>query len=132
MAAPARTPAANHIELSVNEARIRFLQLVRQIRATRQTVVIIDQGQPVAAIVSPHMAADQRPEAAGMNASAAGWLQRLEKVRHDMRRQHDAHTAELLQALDEAWTIIDTLRPPGADRRVDTLRTTHAQLRRRE
>lgn len=57
MAALARIPAPNPIELSVNEARIRFLQLVRQPRATRQTVVIIDRGQPVAAIVSPGMAA---------------------------------------------------------------------------
>ncbi|NMO51495.1 type II toxin-antitoxin system Phd/YefM family antitoxin [Actinoplanes sp. TBRC 11911] len=205
MVAPARTPAPSHLELPVNEARTRFLQLVRQIRATRQTVLIVDQGRPVAAIGPPDLIAARHPDVAARHpdvaarhpdvaarhpdvaarhpdvaarhpdvtaldadvtaldadviarrgdatarrgdasarhadaatarlpdATAAGWAQRLETVRHDMRRQHAAHTAELLQALVEAWNVIDTLRSPGPDRHIDALRTSHKRLRRRE
>jgi PHD/YefM family antitoxin component YafN of YafNO toxin-antitoxin module len=132
MAEPATTPSPTRIELSVSEARIRFLQLVRLTRVTRQTTVIVEQGRPVAAIVSPEMLADDRAgDAAGTHVSAAGWMRRLEKVREGLRRQHATRTTELLQALDEAWKLLDTLRPSGTDKHVDTLRTTHAEIRRR-
>jgi antitoxin (DNA-binding transcriptional repressor) of toxin-antitoxin stability system len=132
MAATARGPSPNRIELSVNEARTRFLQLIRLTRVTNQETVVVDQGQPVAVIVSPDVLADRQREPVGTNLNAAGWLQRLETVRRNLHRQHDAHSAQLIQALDEAWNAIDSLRPPGADRRIDTLRTTHAPLRRRD
>jgi hypothetical protein len=59
--------------------------------------------------------------------SAAGWLQRIERVRDDLRRQH----AELQRALDQAWEVIDATSPPGARPAVDALRAAHADLRRR-
>jgi antitoxin (DNA-binding transcriptional repressor) of toxin-antitoxin stability system len=116
---------ALRIELPVTEARTRFLQLVRLTQLARQTTVIVDRGRPVAAIVPPELL-----EARSEGASAAGWLQRLEKVRDDLRRQHATQTDELRRALDEAWKVIDALRPPGTDRPIDTLRATHAPLRR--
>jgi hypothetical protein len=53
-------------------------------------------------------------------------------VRDGLRRQHAVRTAELVQALDEAWQLLDTLRPPGKDRAVDALRAGHAEIRRRD
>ena len=133
MAIEATKPPPVRIELSINEARTRFLQLVRLTRLTHQTTVIVDRGESVAAIVPPERlerVPDWQPEPA--TPSAAGWLQRIERVRDDLRRQHAAHTDEFRRALDEAWAVIDTLRPPGTDRHLDTLRTAHAPLRRRQ
>ncbi|WP_127503826.1 type II toxin-antitoxin system prevent-host-death family antitoxin [Actinoplanes solisilvae] len=145
MAIEATKPPPVRIELSINEARTRFLQLLRLTRVTHQTTVIVDRGEPVAAIVPPEALERAGPQAfdrsspsanpspsqsANPNPSAAGWLQRLERVRDDLRRQHATRTDELLHALDEAWRTIDTLRPPGTDRHVDTLRAAHAPLRR--
>jgi len=118
--------------LSLGEARLRFLSLVRLTRLTRQATLIVDQGQPVAAIVAPEMltaARDQEPP--GAPGSAAGWMRRLETVRRDLRRQHAIETTEVINALDEAWRLLDSLRPSGADRTVDTLRAAHAPLRQR-
>jgi hypothetical protein len=133
MAEPASTtPPPARTEMSVTEARTRFLQLVRLTRLTRQTTVIVDQGQPVAAIVGPDvLAAAHRHEQTGTPVGAAGWIRRVEAVRADLRRQHAAETTELTDALDQAWRLLDALRPAGADRSVDTLRAAHAPLRQR-
>lgn len=130
MAAPATPPATKRIELSVTDARMRFLHLMRLTRVTKQVTVIVENGHPVAAIVPPDMLAERPGDPPGTEAGAAGWVQRVEKVREDLRRQHAAHTAELLRALEEAWAVVDSLRPPGADRQVDAVRTAHAALRR--
>ncbi|MEV4278748.1 hypothetical protein [Actinoplanes xinjiangensis] len=57
-------------------------------------------------------------------------MRRIEKVREDVRRQHAQRIGELSQALDEAWRLLDAVRPPGTDRAVDTLRATHTDLRK--
>jgi hypothetical protein len=62
--------------------------------------------------------------------NAEGWMRRIEKVREDVRRQHAHRIGELSQALDEAWRMLDAVRPPGTDRAADTLRATHADLRK--
>ncbi|MEU4424928.1 hypothetical protein AB0F81_30275 [Actinoplanes sp. NPDC024001] len=67
---------------------------------------------------------------AGGEQVAAGWLRRIEKVREDVRRQHATRIRELSQALDEAWRLLDDIRPPGTDRAADTLRAAQADLRR--
>ncbi|WP_433825477.1 hypothetical protein ACQP2E_25590 [Actinoplanes sp. CA-015351] len=59
-----------------------------------------------------------------------GWLQRIERVREDVRRQHAGRISELTRALDEAWAALDAVRPAGTDRTVDTLRAAHGDLRR--
>jgi hypothetical protein len=129
MATPAGYQDLNRIELSVNEARMRFLQLLRQIPVAQQTVVIVDQGQPVLAMVPAHTVDVAQRQPTG-STSAAGWVRRLEQVRDEMRRQHAAHVNEVLQALGQAWEVIDTLSPPGADGNIDMLRVTQAHLRR--
>jgi hypothetical protein len=77
------------------------------------------------------LTAAHRQEPAGTPGSAAGWIRRLEAVRADLRRQHATETRELTDALDQAWQLLDALRPPGTDRGVDTLRAGHAPLRQR-
>ncbi|GAA4967020.1 hypothetical protein [Actinoplanes utahensis] len=57
-------------------------------------------------------------------------MRRIEKVREDVRRQHAQRIGELSQALDEAWQLIDSMRPPGTERSADTLRASHADLRK--
>ncbi|WP_433790471.1 hypothetical protein [Actinoplanes sp. CA-252034] len=64
------------------------------------------------------------------SAGAEGWMRRIEKVREDVRRQHAHRIGELSQALDEAWRLLDDIRPGGTDRVVDTLRAAHADLRK--
>src|SRR3954464_15807415 len=105
MAAPAWRPAPNRIQLSVTEARTRFLQLIRLTPVTGQETIILDQGRPVAAIVPPDVITDRRGDQPD-TASAAGWLQRLENVRSELQRQHTAHASQLRQALNEAWSVI--------------------------
>ncbi|MEV6342529.1 hypothetical protein [Actinoplanes sp. NPDC051851] len=47
----AAMPIRRRIELSVNEARLRFQQLVRVTALTGQVTVVVDGGRPIAAIV---------------------------------------------------------------------------------
>ncbi|MDI6101070.1 hypothetical protein QLQ12_20870 [Actinoplanes sp. NEAU-A12] len=136
------TPIRRRIELTVAEARLRFQQLVRVTGLTGQVTVVVDGGRPIAAIVPvpyasppPAAAPPAAPPPASSPpvpsaASAEGWMRRIEKVREDVRRQHAQRVGELSQALDEAWRLLDTVRPPGTDRAVDTLRATHADLRK--
>jgi antitoxin (DNA-binding transcriptional repressor) of toxin-antitoxin stability system len=131
MAEPATPRQPVRLEMSINEARTRFLQLVRLTGLTRQTTVIVDHGRPIAAVV-PLDQADRPAPPPVAAASAAGWERRLQTVRTDLQRQHAGRTGELVHALDEAWRLLDSLRPPGSDRAVDTLRTMHAELRRRD
>ncbi|MEU4619815.1 hypothetical protein AB0G04_07535 [Actinoplanes sp. NPDC023801] len=77
----------------------------------------------------PVSAAGSSP-APSSSVSAEGWMRRIEKVREDVRRQHAQRIGELSQALDEAWRMLDAVRPPGTDRAADTLRATHADLRK--
>ncbi|GIF14367.1 hypothetical protein FHX34_103240 [Actinoplanes teichomyceticus] len=83
-------------------------------------------GPPVPAAQAVPAAAEGRPGPE----SSAGWLRRIEKVREDVRRQHAGRIRELSQSLDEAWRLLDEIRPPGTDRHVDTLRAAHGDLRR--
>ena len=140
MAEPARRLSPRRIELSISEARTRFVQLVRLTGVTRQVTVIVDQGRPIAAIGPADQAPGAQAEgrAPGAQAeervanpvSAAGWMRRLEAMREDLRRQHHARTTELTKALDEVWQVLDAIRPPGSDRHVDALRAAHADVRR--
>ena len=109
------------LELSLVEARTRFVQLARLAGLTNQTTVVTEEGRPLAAIVPIGAAQPARP-----NPAAAGWIRRIDKLRAEFRRQH----VGLEQALEEAWQEIDRLRPPGADREIDALRAAHADIRR--
>jgi hypothetical protein len=130
------TPIRRRIELTVAEARLRFQQLVRVTGLTGQVTVVVDGGRPIAAIVPVSYATPPPPPAAppappvAPQASAEGWMRRIEKVREDLRRQHTQRVGELSRALDEAWIMLDAVRPPGTDRAVDTLRATHNDLRK--
>jgi len=112
------------LELSLVEARTRFVQLARLAGLTQQTTVVTEDGRPLAAIV-PVEASQREPERPNP-AAAAGWIRRIDKLRAELRRQH----VGLEQALDEAWRELDRVRPPGADREIDALRAAHADLRR--
>ncbi|MEV6300234.1 hypothetical protein AB0M02_12595 [Actinoplanes sp. NPDC051861] len=120
-------PIRRRIELSVAEARLRFQQLVRVTGLTGQVTVVVDGGRPIAAIVPVPGEGPAPPAPSGP--SADGWMRRIEKVREDVRRQHAGRIRELSVALDEAWRLIDEIRPPGTDRAADTLRAAHADLR---
>ncbi|MBO3741589.1 hypothetical protein [Actinoplanes flavus] len=126
------TPIRRRIELTVAEARLRFQQLVRVTGVTGQVTVVVDGGRPIAAIVPASQVLDPPPPAAPppSPAAAEGWMRRIEKVREDVRRQHAQRIGDLSQALEEAWSVIDGLRPPGTDRTVDTLRAAHVDLRK--
>jgi antitoxin (DNA-binding transcriptional repressor) of toxin-antitoxin stability system len=123
MAEPAVPLPHPRLELSLVEARTRFVQLARLAGLTQQTTVVTEDGRPLAAIVPVEAS---RPEPERPNPAAAGWLRRIDKLRADLRRQH----VGLEQALEEAWRELDRLRPPGADREVDALRAAHAAVRR--
>jgi antitoxin (DNA-binding transcriptional repressor) of toxin-antitoxin stability system len=128
MAEPATPLPHPRLELSLVEARTRFVQLARLAGLTNQTTVVTEDGRPLAAIVP--MAATRPaafPAADRPNPAAAGWIRRIDKLRAEFRRQH----VGLEQALEEAWQELDRLSPPGTDKRVDGLRTAHADLRRR-
>ncbi|WP_433719227.1 hypothetical protein ACQP2Y_32160 [Actinoplanes sp. CA-051413] len=138
MAEPATPLPHPRLELSLVEARTRFVQLARLAGLTNQTTVVTEDGRPLAAIVpmgatrpAAFPAAD-RPaadlsSADRQNPAAAGWIRRIDKLRAEFRRQH----VGLEQALEDAWQELDRLSPPGTDKRVDGLRTAHADLRRR-
>lgn len=121
MAEPATPLPHPRLELSLVEARTRFVQLARLAGLTNQTTVVTDDGRPLAAIVPIGATRPDRP-----NPAAAGWIRRIDKLRAEFRRQH----VGLEQALEDAWRELDRLRPPGTDRDVDALRTAHADLRR--
>jgi antitoxin (DNA-binding transcriptional repressor) of toxin-antitoxin stability system len=121
MAEPATPLPHPRLELTLVEARTRFVQLARLAGLTQQTTVVTDDGRPLAAIVPIGAAQQERP-----NSASAGWIRRIDKLRAEFRRQH----VGLEQALEEAWRELDRLRPPGADREIDALRAAHADLRR--
>ncbi|GGN42498.1 antitoxin (DNA-binding transcriptional repressor) of toxin-antitoxin stability system [Actinoplanes campanulatus] len=128
------TPIRRRIELTVAEARLRFQQLVRVTGVTGQVTVVVDGGRPIAAIVPASQVLDPPPPPppppVAPSAAAEGWMRRIEKVREDVRRQHAQRIGDLSQALDEAWRLLDEMRPPGTDRTVDTLRAAHVDLRK--
>jgi antitoxin (DNA-binding transcriptional repressor) of toxin-antitoxin stability system len=123
MAEPAIPAPRPRLELSLVQARIRFVQLARLAGLTHQTTVVTDAGRPLAAIVPIE---DARDGAAGTPNAAAGWIRRIEKLRADLRRQH----LVVERSLDETWRELDRLSPPGSDREVDALRAAHAAIRR--
>ncbi|MEU8229098.1 hypothetical protein AB0C12_05760 [Actinoplanes sp. NPDC048967] len=128
MAEPATPLPRPRLELSLVEARTRFVQLARLAGLTNQTTVVTEDGRPLAAIVPMGAARPAAvPGADRPNPAAAGWIRRIDKLRAEFRRQH----VGLEQALEEAWQELDRLSPPGTDQRVDGLRTAHADLRRR-
>ncbi|MFI7543584.1 hypothetical protein [Actinoplanes sp. NPDC049599] len=125
--AESATPLSHpRLELSLVEARTRFVQLARLAGLTQQTTVVTEDGRPLAAIVPIGATQPERPNPERPNPAAAGWIRRIDKLRAELRRQHEG----LEQALEEAWRELDRLRPPGADREIDTLRTAHADIRR--
>ena len=135
MAEPAGPVPRPRLELSLLEARTRFVQLARLAGLTQQTTVVADGGRPLAAIVPvprPDVSADPVGPGPSVDAggapkgSAAGWLRRIETLRAELQRQHTA----LEVALDEAWRELDRLRPPGSDSAVDALRLAHSDVRR--
>ncbi|MEU4164104.1 hypothetical protein [Actinoplanes sp. NPDC026670] len=97
-----------------------------------------ESAAPVAAVAPPassapasSVPASSAPaSSAPVAVNAAGWMRRIEKVREDVRRQHAQRIGDLSQALDEAWRLLDDLRPAGTDRSVDTLRAAHTDLRK--
>ncbi|MEU7908455.1 hypothetical protein [Actinoplanes sp. NPDC049118] len=120
MAEPAAPIPHPRLELSLAEARTRFVQLARLAGLTRQTTVVTEGGRPLAAIVGIAEAGPERG-----NEAAAGWIRRIEKLRAELRHQH----AGLERALEQAWQELDRLSPPGADAHLDALRTAHSDLR---
>jgi antitoxin (DNA-binding transcriptional repressor) of toxin-antitoxin stability system len=120
MAEPATPLPHPRLELSLVEARTRFVQLARLAGLTNQTTVVTEDGRPLAAIVPI------RPDPERPNPAAAGWIRRIDKLRAEFRRQH----VGLEQALEDAWGELDRVSPPGTDKRVDALRTAHADIRR--
>lgn len=133
MAEPAGRIPRPRLELSLLEARTRFVQLARLAGLTQQTTVVTDGGRPLAAIVpatrppEPATEAPGSPDGSyGATGSAAGWLRRIETLRAELQRQHTA----LETALDEAWRELDRVRPPGSDAAVDALRLAHSDIRR--
>ena len=133
MAEPATPLPHPRLELSLVEARTRFVQLARLAGLTNQTTVVTEEGRPLAAIVPigsaqpPQQAQPPQPaQPSRPNPAAAGWIRRIDQLRAELRRQH----VGLERALEEAWKELDRLRPPGADREIDALRAAHADLRR--
>jgi hypothetical protein len=127
MAQPATPNPDPTLVLSLAEARIRFVQLARMATLNQQVTVVTDGGRQIAVIAPPHVLNDKRPANPG---TAQGWIQRIDQVRADVRRQLEQRTTQLEQALDEAWHLLDVRHPAGTDRDVDTLRVLHADVRR--
>jgi antitoxin (DNA-binding transcriptional repressor) of toxin-antitoxin stability system len=121
MAEPATPLPHPRLELSLVEARTRFVQLARLAGLTNQTTVVTEEGRPLAAIVPVGATQPERPSQA-----AAGWIRRIDKLRAELRRQHGG----LERALEEAWRELDRLRPPGVEKEIDALRAAHADIRR--
>lgn len=123
MAEPAGQIPRPRLQLSLPEARTRFVQLARMANLSQQSTVITDGGRPLAAIVPIHSAGDGTVTS---DRSAAGWLRRIERLRAEFHGQQDV----IIHALSLAWQELDRISPPGADSRVDALRLAHADLRR--
>jgi antitoxin (DNA-binding transcriptional repressor) of toxin-antitoxin stability system len=87
--------------------------------ADAQTQAADAQAQAAAAQAQ---AADARARA---EASAAGWSRRLELLREQSRRRHEAELRTVVEALAEAWAELDARCPPGADAALDRLRAAH-------
>ncbi|MFB9359845.1 hypothetical protein [Actinoplanes nipponensis] len=124
MAEPATPLPPARLELSLVEARTRFVQLARLAGLTRQTTVVTEDGRPLAAIVPATARAAPEPDRPAP--AAAGWIRRIDKLRAEFRRQH----VGLQQALEDTWRELDRARPPGTDAAVDALRAAQADLRR--
>lgn len=122
MTESAETTPQPHLELPLNEARTRLAQLARIAHLTNQVTVITDGGRPIACIAS----VDRRSPDDRVGSSAAGWVKRIETVRSELRRQHEA----LADALEQVWQRLDELRPPGSDRDIDLLRAAQTAVRR--
>jgi antitoxin (DNA-binding transcriptional repressor) of toxin-antitoxin stability system len=120
MAEPEGRIPRPRLELSLPEARTRFVQLARLAELTRQRTVVTDGGRPLAAIVPVD---DVR---GGASAVAAGSVRRIEILRAEFQRRHGV----LEEALEQVWRELDKVRPPGSDAAVDALRLAHADLRR--
>ena len=123
MAEPATPLPHPRLELSLVEARTRFVQLARLAGLTNQTTVVTEDGRPLAAIVPTGA---PRPDPERPNPAAAGWIRRIDKLRAEFRRQH----VGLEQALEDAWRELDRVSPPGTDKQVDALRAAQADIRR--
>jgi antitoxin (DNA-binding transcriptional repressor) of toxin-antitoxin stability system len=118
------------LELSLIEARTRFVQIVRAASLVGQRTVVMDGGRPVA-VLAPIDSLSRRDDheqgnTAGPGAAAAGWIRRIEQVRADAHRQH----ADLQRALSQVWRLLDEVKPRGTDEAVDALRSAHLDLRR--
>jgi hypothetical protein len=102
------------------------------VSGTGQFAVVVDGGRK--AVLVPFDIAFPSQKAADVQderpRTAAGWAQRIEAVSQTLRAQHAADRAGLLTALDQAWKVIDGVRPPGTDRTVDQLRALHAEFLR--
>jgi antitoxin (DNA-binding transcriptional repressor) of toxin-antitoxin stability system len=122
MAEPASRIPHPRLEVPLLEAQTHFVQLARLASLSQQSTLVTDGGRPLAVIVPFDTAASS----ARSDRSAAGWLRRIENLRAEFQRQHDAVT----DALDLAWRELDRLSPPGVDSRIDVLRLAHADLRR--
>lgn len=134
MPAPAAPIPSRSLELSLLEARTRFVQLIRLAGLTRQATTITDTGRPIAAIVPIEVLraieVQARDDSLRPSEATAGWMRRIEQVRDDVRRQHADRIRNLEQALEQAWQAIDSLRGPGSDADIDALRVLHADTRR--
>jgi antitoxin (DNA-binding transcriptional repressor) of toxin-antitoxin stability system len=127
----AATPLPVHRhEVPMAEARLRLSQLARQCQHGDMVTYLVDAGSPVAAVVPAAAARTVRQmQASAMHseAAAAGWAARVEQVRSDVRRQHQAQSEAVREALAQAWELLDLRCPPGTDRAVDALRALHRQ-----
>lgn len=131
MVAPEPKPGRR--EVTVHEARTRLLQLVRLTALTDLVTIITDEGRAAAALVPADAArnnADVRAAAAHAEASAAGWVQRLETQRLQMTRRHAAELQAVTDALVRTWAELDRRSPKGRDRTVDELRAAHGRYLR--
>ncbi|MFI7603085.1 hypothetical protein [Actinoplanes sp. NPDC049681] len=131
MAEPAGRIPRPRLELSLAEARTRFVQLARLASLTGQSTLVLDGGRPLAAIVPAARSSDAAPSEAGASGAAAseaaaGWVRRIETLRAEFQRQHGV----LEEALERVWQELDRVRPPGSDGAVDALRLGHADIRR--
>jgi PHD/YefM family antitoxin component YafN of YafNO toxin-antitoxin module len=133
MGEPAAPMPSRSLELSVPEARSRFVQLVRFADLTHQITTVTDGGRPVAVIApAGALRADEnrRDDRSGGSRTAEGWLRRIEQVRTEVRRQHERRIAELEQAVEQLWRALDDVQPPRTNSDVDALRVLHGEIRR--
>lgn len=129
-------------EVSVREARLRLVQLVRLIQLGDHVTVLTDEtGRPAAALVpaaaarsvaqlresAACAAASAQQAQARAAASAAGWSRRLEVLREQSARRHAAELQAVSQALAEAWAELDRRCPRAADPALRRLRAAHQQ-----